>query len=442
MTDSPNVVLCLTDQLRPFEIGCYGGRAHTPGIDSLARNGVRFEIACSNQPSCTAARSILVTGQYARTCAGTLLNCEEPVPEREKLLSPTLAEVFKASGYHTGLIGKWHIHPQPELVGFDDVYYPHYSHRYTGQTYFGNGRRAELVEGFNADAELAEARRWLAARGTEPFFLFYNISQPHMPLWDMPDRFKRMYSPDEVVIRDNAEPDAVRADDHYWFRVYLYDYLYYRHNLPYTDKIPDGFGLRHLTALYWGSISWADHQLAELMKSLDDHGLTDNTIVVFTSDHGDLLGSHNLFNKNSPYDEALRVPLIVSWPAKLAPNTVRTQAASLVDLMPTVLSLAGIEAPQSVQGTDLSPVILGKAESAGENAAYFEIRPRQWGIRTLTHCCSVGDRPEDNLLFDAAKDPYEMDNLAGRKEHATVEAELRSRVQAWNARTPWAAFSG
>lgn len=382
-----------------------------------------------------------MTGQYARTCAGTLLNCEEPVPWREKLLCPTLAEAFKAAGYRTGLIGKWHIHPQPELAGFDDVYYPYYSHRYTGQTYFRSGRKAELVEGFSADAELAEARRWLAGRGAEPFFLFYNISQPHMPLWDMPESFRRMYSPDEVAMRANTQPDSARKDDYYWFRVYLYDYLYYRHNLPYTHEIPEGFGLRHLTALYWGSVSWADRQLGGLTALLEEYGAAENTIVLFTSDHGDLLGSHNMFNKNSHYDEALRVPMIFHWPAGLEPGTVRTQAASLVDVMPTLLSLAGIAVPESVQGTDLCPVMLGEAETVGENAAYFEITNSQWGIRTPTHCCCGGPQGSE-ALFDTVRDPYELKNLAGTAEHASVEAGLRSRVESWNARTPWMAASG
>ncbi len=438
MQGRPNVVICLTDQLRPFEIGCYGSNVvRTPNMDRLASEGVRFEIACSNQPSCTAARSILLTGQYARTCAGTLLNCEEPVPRRDRLPSPTLAETFKAAGYRTALIGKWHVHPQPELAGFDHVYYPYYSHRYTGQTYFRESRRAEQVKGYGADSEAAEARRWLAQRGSEPFFLFYNISQPHMPLWDMPERFKNMYTPDDAVLRHNVDPDTPRPDDDYWFRVYLYDYLYYRHHLPHTERLPDGFGVRDLTALYYGSVSWADHQLGALMEALEENGAGNNTIVLFTSDHGDLLASHNLFNKNSPYEEALRIPLIVRWKARLAPRLVNTQVASLVDVAPTLLSLAGIKSPCTTQGTDIASVVCGTAENAGENAAFFEITKKQWGIRTLTHCYSTADLQGSQMLFDVTRDPYELDNLADSSSGQRTADELRLRVLHWNSRTPW-----
>lgn len=442
VSDRPNVVLCLTDQLRPFEIGCYGSRVvRTPDIDRLAADGVRFEIACTNNPCCTPARSILLAGQYSRTCVKTFENAEEPVPTRDRMRDPTLAEVFKKAGYRTGLIGKWHIHPQPELLGFDTVFYPYYNHRYTGQTYFRNDRKSEVVEGFNTDAELAEVQKWLREHKGDPFFLFYNISQPHMPVWDAPERFRDLYSPDEVVMRDNVWLDGKMAYDEDWFRIYLYDYLYYKKHLPYTEHMPDGFDLKHLTALYCGMVAWTDYQVGELMRSLEENSLAENTIVVFTSDHGDMLGSHHMFNKSSPLEESLRVPMIVHWPAGLRSGVVESQVSSLVDVMPTLLTLAGLETPAGVQGTDLCPVLRGEAECVGENAVFAETHHTSAAaIRTLTHL--YGFRKDQAggrqvRFYDVTQDPMEQRNLAGSPEHAALEQKMLERVERWDKKTPW-----
>jgi arylsulfatase A-like enzyme len=317
-------------------------------------------------------------------------------------------------------------------------------HRYTGQTFYRNNGKEELVEGFAADAEMAELRTWLSDHKSDPFFLYYNISQPHMPVWDCPEQYRDMYSPDQVELRANVWKDGELPYDENWFKIYLHDYLYYNRHLPYTEQLPEGFDLKKLTALYYGMISWADYQVGELMRNLERNGLADNTIVVFTSDHGDMLGSHGYFNKDSLYEEAIRVPMIVHWPSKLKP-AVSSQVSSLVDVAPTVLSLAGLEPPAHMQGTDLSPVLTGDAESVGANAAFIETSQNQVGIRTSTHLYGLKNDPAkgrdpDPMLFDLTTDPMEDNNLAGVTDHAALESELRERAERWDRETVWRAL--
>ena len=461
--DKPNVIVCLCDQLRAFDVGCYGSSfVRTPNMDAFASQGVRFETACSNNPLCTPARSILLSGQYSRTCAGSLTNVGEPEPERGIFPDPTIADAFKAAGYRTGLIGKWHIGPHPRTLGFDSAFFPHHSHRYTGQTYFDNDDRSRVIDGFAHEAELDELSRFLETDPGEPFFLYYNISQPHMPLADIPERYKQMYAPADVPLRANVFADGKAACDENWFLIYLWDYLYYDRHLPYTVKLPEGFDLRRLTALYDGSVTWADDQLGELMRKLASAGLDENTIVLFTSDHGDNLGSHQLFNKDRLYEESIRIPMMYRWPGGLATppsppyqggdgGVIDTQVASLVDVMPTLLSLAGVDVPKSVQGVDVSRVLSGENASVGENAAFIETSDGPVGIRTLEHLYGINkakdgkhrtsDVTDDSyMFFDITRDPLQARNLADQPD--AVADDLRERVLRWDRETPWLRLEG
>ena len=443
-----------------MDIGCYGSSfVKTPNIDALAKQGVRFDVACSNNPVCTPARSSLLSGQYGRTCTGSLVNAPDPEQERRKFPDPTIAEAFGSAGYRTGLIGKWHVWTHPSTLGFDSVCYPNHMHRYTGQTFYDSDGCSRLVEGFSYEAEQDALERFLSTEDDRPFFLYYNISQPHMPLDDMPEQYKTMYRPEDIPLRPNVFADGKPAHDEKWFRVYLWDYLFYLEHLPYTEKeltppsppsqggAKGGFDLRHLTALYYGSVKWADDQLGALVRRLAAAGLDDNTIVVFTSDHGDNLGSHQLFNKDQLYDESIRIPMIYRWPTTLSPAEINTQVTSIIDVMPTTLSLAGIDIPDSVQGTDVSKVAAGKETSTGENAAFIETTTAQVGIRTLTHLYGVEKAREGMrtttvtndrfMCFDMTKDPLQTENLASSSDADPTVKSLRERVLKWDKETKW-----
>ena len=225
----PNIVLCLCDQMRAFELGCYGHPVvRTPNIDRLASEGALFEIACSNAPLCVPARSCLLSGQYARTCAGTTTNfCGFP-PSRLRTVcpDPLLPEVLRDAGYATGLVGKWHLHPAPDVCGLQEGTIPHNHHQHYRQSFYdltGGDRR--IVDGFSLDYEISQVREFVHAHRAEPFFLEYSLSPPHSPLADAPRRYLEMYSRDDALLRDNVRVDGVEAYDREWFYRYCFDYL-------------------------------------------------------------------------------------------------------------------------------------------------------------------------------------------------------------------------
>ncbi len=457
MHNRPNVIICICDQLRAFEVGCYGNSViRTPNIDRLARDGVRFEHAVSTDPVCMPARSSLISGQYARTCTGALGNVSVPdeqgrpivaswpPQDRVHLPDATVAEQFKAAGYDTALIGKWHIHSAPEIVGFDYTLHPRVNHRHTGQDFVRDGGRPQVVDGFSVDYEIENVLSYLAADRDNPFFLYYSISPPHMPLADAPEKYLTMYDPDEVPLRPNVYMDGQMAYDEHWFKVYLWDFLYYSQKLPHTLDLPDDFDLRHLTALYYGLTTWVDDMVGCMMEGLRAGGLLDNTVVVFTSDHGDNLGCHHRFNKGLLIEESIRVPMIFHAPWLWDTAVNSSQVAQLIDIMPTVLDASSCPVPEHVQGRNLSPVLTGERKQLDENWGFIETSGGEIGVRTPTHLLGrrvLGGKgsteQEVTSFFDLRSDPYETNNLAGTGQQAQTEAGLGDLLSAWDKSTPW-----
>lgn len=459
MTKPPNVIICLCDQLRAFDVGCYGNEViRTPHIDALARQGVRFETAVTNNPLCLPARSSLLSGQYARTCTGVMDNVnttlpdgtrllpEHPEPGRPHLKDPTLAERLGAMGYDTAAIGKWHIHSTPRDLGFDYSLIPRVHHRQTNQVFRENGGDEFVVHDWSPDFEAQRVQEYLASRTDRPFFLFYNISPPHPPLADAPEKYLGMYRADQVPLRPNVYVDGELACDDHWFKIYLHDFLYYhKQQSSRPQELPDGFDLRQLTAMYYGLTTWVDDLVGTLLANLRAAGLDENTIVIFGSDHGDNLGSHGYWNKGRLIEESIRIPLIVRAPG-IAPAVAREQIAAVVDIMPTVLDLAGGEIPDSVQGRSLAPVLRGGCDQLPENYAFIETNGQGIGIRTPTHLYGL-QLDEDYrrvtdprlMFYDLLADPYQQRNLAGtdNDDQRMLADTLRQRLETWHRDTPW-----
>ncbi|HUW31966.1 MAG TPA: sulfatase-like hydrolase/transferase [Planctomycetota bacterium] len=460
MTTQPNIVIISCDQLRSFEIGCYGNPViRTPHMDRLAAEGVRFDAACSNNPLCTPSRANLLSGQYSRTCNGMTGNVGEPDSFRRCFPNPMLPEVLRQAGYSTALVGSWHVQPGPDLCGVDHFVVPLVNNKYFGQSYYVNSMVPSPTDGWSWDFEMNNARAWITNHRDRPFFLYFNIDPPHMPLGEAPEKYTAMYSPADVPLRPNVhdvwfdEPNpSEKWPAEKWFKVYLGDDYYEKLCLPATGRLPASFGLRELTALYYGMVTLVDDQLGKLMQALADAGIADNTIVLFTSDHGDNLGSHGLWNKLYLTEESIRIPMIYRWPAAVKPHVAGRQVTSRIDIMPTILGLLGLPLPHYVQGTDVSPVIRGEAETVGENAAFIESVEGGFGIRTRDHVYGIkvrdvslyGHKPENDeiiddryLFYDLRSDPYELRNLARTGEQRGVADELRERVIRWHRTTPW-----
>jgi arylsulfatase A-like enzyme len=465
----PNIVVCLCDQLRSFELGCYGNPViQTPNIDKLAEGGCRFDVAVTNNPVCVPSRSSLLSGQYSRTCVGELWNdaSDTPSVKRTRFPQQSLAEVLNEAGYRTALIGKWHIELDPFLMGFEYALYPvyvQYGERNYGWLYRENSRdRARFsTEGarellpqdeFDPAFTSSRMREYIARHKSQPFFLYYNILQPHMPIGpgNMPDKYAKMYDRKDVPLRKNVYKDGVMAHDEYWFKVYtIWDY-WGRHFLNQNanrkeDRLPQGFDLRDLTAYYYGAITCVDDLLGELMRTLEENGIADNTIVVLAADHGDMLGSHHLYNKGYLWEESIRVPLIFRYPRGVNPSVNRTQVASIIDVMPTVLDVCGLPVPKLVQGQSLLPLLRQERESLDKDFQMIETAGFHIGVRTPSHMYGMEldkvkplNVADDRLyFFDLTDDPFELNNLAGTEEQSHLAEELRQRLTRWNKSTPW-----
>jgi arylsulfatase A-like enzyme len=454
----PNIVLCMCDQLRAFEIGCYGNPViHTPNLDRLAAEGVRFETAVTTFPVCMAARSVTLSGQYNRTCTGGVGNVassqgegrvyfpQYPFAGRRHLKDGTLPEILHSLGYHTAAIGKWHIHTWPHEIGFDQYVIPRMNHAHTGQSFSENGGPEFVPDGYSVDYECARVEAFLAeqASADQPFFLFYNISPPHCPMSDAPEKYTRMYSPDEIPIRPNVDLSKRLPDQDHWFKVYRWDYRYYNFHLPYTEELPEDYTLQRVIAEYYGMTTWMDDAVGRMLAALDANGLAEDTIVVFTSDHGDYLGSHGRVQKGDLHEESVRIPLIVRWPVELKPKVPSRQVAALVDMAPTLLGLVGVEMPSHMHGQSLATVLRGEQATLADDYAFIETG-RGAGIRTPTHLYSlpfvVSGRQlaqTPDMFFDLSTDPYQMHNLVETREQVEVAQDLDRRLREWDARTPW-----
>ncbi|MCL4504562.1 MAG: sulfatase-like hydrolase/transferase [Chloroflexi bacterium] len=460
MPRQPNIILCTCDQLRAFETGCYGNPViRTPNIDNLAAQSVRFEQAVTTFPVCMAARSVMLSGQYNRACTGGVGNVsigfadgrayfpQYPHEGRPHLKSRTLPETLRGSGYHTAAIGKWHIHSWPQDVGFDRYIIPRVNHVHTGQSYTEDGGPEFVPDGYSVDYECDRVEGYLRERaaGKQPFFLFYNISPPHCPLSDAPEKYLSLYRPEDVPLRPNVDLSQRISDQDHWFKVYRWDYRYYNFHLPYTEDLPDDYTLQKVIAEYYGLTTWVDDAVGRMLDSLEANGLAEDTIVVFTSDHGDYLGSHGRVQKGDLHEESVRIPLLVRWPGCLPPQVNRSQVAGLVDLAPTLLSLAGLQPPPHMHGKDLTPMLRDATPALAENWAYIEMGSGV-GIRTPTHLYGLPFHGESHTLagaphyfFDLTRDPYQMRNLAGSAEQAELASMLDARLRVWDSRTPWMA---
>jgi arylsulfatase A-like enzyme len=463
MPRSPNIILCTCDQLRAFEVGCYGNPvARTPHLDRLAAEGVRFETAVSNCPLCMPARSALLSGQHARTAIGHLGNAvlpasghvwqallpQWPAQYRREMLEWTMPEVFKALGYSTGLIGKWHIHTEPRLLGFDTSLYPQVHHRHSGQRYCEDGGEPFAVDGWSVEYEADRLREYVRQRRDHPFFLFYSISPPHCPLADAPERYRQMFDPAEIPLRPNVPTVPGLPFDAHEFKVYLWDYLYYFEGRPGTLDLPEGCDLRQVLALYYGMTTWVDDMVGRVRATIEEAGLSDDTIIVFTSDHGDMLGSHGLFQKDQLAEEAVRVPMIFHAPGRWRPAVNRAQVAQLLDVMPTLLDAAGVTPLPHLHGRSLLPILEGTREELVENHAIIECGNGDIGVRTPRWLYGIQrgqGRDRDRItnvarcFHDLAADPYQMTNLTAdaTAPGQPVAAALRLQLEDWHRATPW-----
>lgn len=462
-----NILIITSDQLTFKALGCYGNKVcKTPNMDKLAQNGVRFSTAISNAPICMPGRSVLISGQYNRSCTGGVGNISYPsfdgdynLPEypfygRQHLKDTTLAEKLKSEGYYNAVIGKWHIHSWPQDVGFDEYVIPRVHHVNSSQMFTEDGKNEVCVPGWAADFELEKAEDFFKRQaGSEnPFFLYYNISPPHPPVADIPEKFLSMYKPEDIELSANADEARITRGERmawdqdkasYPFKVHRWDYRYYGLHLPFCEDLPADYDLKKCIAEYYGAVTWTDEILGRLLKSLEDNGLSDNTWIIFTADHGELLGAGGLLGKGNSRIESVGIPFIAAGPEVSKPGKViENNVVSLVDIAPTVAQLNGIEAADCWQGNSVADLLTGDG-CRNDNFAIVETsRGSLISIRTVRYMAEF--ELKDGTLnhnavkfFDLENDPYEIKNLEGLEINSEKLQEFYEIVKRWDKKTAW-----
>lgn len=438
---SPNIVFVFADQLRSFELGCYGGRhIQTPNIDRLANEGVRLTHAISTYPICSPFRAMLLTGLYPMH-NGMICN--------DHYLKPNVtsfAEACKASGYHTGYIGKWHIDghsrtnyiPPERWLGFEHWQVLECTHDYFKSKYFeGDSNTPKYWDGYDAEAQTRSAQQYIVEHSKQgPFALFLSWGPPHDP-YIAPKAYMDRLKPADIEFRPNVKErtlaDALRTHPRFTLPE-SYKAIREKHQ-TWAD---DDQNLRKAMAGYLAATMALDDYIGDMVKTLDEAGILDNTIFVFTSDHGDCLGSHRFYGKDTPFEESVSIPFIVRYPTKIEPKSVSDAMFSPVDIMPTVLGLAGVACPK-VDGLNMSGALMGQANGPRDavlmmgmthfcNASVISGMDTWRGLRTHQYTYARYENGTTWLLYDNVKDPYQMKNLAEAPEYADLRKTLNQRL--------------
>ena len=408
-------------------MGCMGNPdVQTPNLDRLASDGVLFRNHFANSPVCCPARAIILTGKYAH--ANGMVANDLRLRESET----SVAELFADSGYRTGFIGKWHldggprqpgwIPPGPRRQGFEFWAANQVSHAHFDTHYFRDDPTPIPITEFESQAWTDLGIEFLRQTQDDPrpFFLTVQMGPPHDPYLAPPEYMSR-YDPDRITLRPNFDGDTSDRD---------------LEPSPYV-KTPG----RKEIAAYYAMVTAVDDQVGRILDELDQLGLRESTIVIVSSDHGDMLGSHGARLKRKPWEESIRVPGIVRHPG-VAGGRESDALFSHVDIAPTLLALCGIEVPGEMQGADLSSAVLGEPGSQPDSA-YFQIFgpflaggvEHGWrGVRTRRHMYA---RTKDGpwVLYDLENDPYELRNLAHAAEARQVLEALEAQLSEWMERT-------
>lgn len=470
MLPRPNVIIVYTDQQRYDTLGIDGNALiRTPNLDAFGRSGVHFRRGYVNSPICLPSRVSLFTGRYCQTHRSYHNGAFMSGRERD------MATIFREHGYETALIGKdhcfgtWAENRLPEF--FDYVYAgghlgvsdaPDEVRERLDDAREGTMQVPMAQNPLDPDEDVtgllfADARQYLTRRAERenPFFLWLSIPDPHPPYMCC-EPYGSMY--DDVTLPPPAWREGEMSNKPHRQQLVV-EWNRYDRDYPGED-------IDTVRRLYWGMVSYIDNEFGHLMQTLEDAGLDDDTIVVFTADHGDYMGDHRMIRKGPHvYESLVHVPLMVRWGDRFPARSTEAMAGN-VDIFPTLCDLCGVEPPEGIQGVDLTPVLHGETEAVRE-ALYFEhgnpgqpVRPgdlseeqyAELAEDTGHHLCetisrgrSRGVRWEDwkfvynhgdvDELYDLAEDPDELHNLADRGEHQDIVREGRHRLLEWEVET-------
>jgi arylsulfatase A-like enzyme len=448
--ERPNVLFLISDDLNTF-LGCYGDRlARTPHLDRLAARGVRFERAYCQFPLCGPSRNSMLTGLYPNS-TGIVRNAQifrQTIPSQL-----SLPQAFRLEGYLAARIGKLYHYNVPRSVGTDGhddpaswelqlnpvgvdrlEEEPHIFTLTPGQ--FGgtlSWYASPKSDAYHTDGMMAAEAEWVlercARQPDRPFFLAVGFFRPHTPYVAPEDPYFGYYPEADMPLVQGVEEDQADLP-----AAALASYK--REQDQLTDALR-----RQCIQAYYASISFLDAQVGRVLDTLDRLGLAENTVIVFTSDHGYHMGEHGLWQKMSLFEESARVPLLIVAPAVSSPGSVAETPVGLIDLYPTLAQLCGVPAPENLQGQSLVPMledpaapgrgwVLSQVTRGGGGQAkarsYFG-----YSLRTARWRYTEWDAgSEGRELYDHDRDPRELNNLAIDPSHAAIVEDLSAQLRA------------
>jgi arylsulfatase A-like enzyme len=428
----PNLLIIHTDQQSCWTIGAYGGDlVQTPHIDALAEKGVRLDNFFTNSAVCTPSRGCLLTGRYPHSHGAYKNNI--PINRDER----TLAHVLRDAGYDTGYAGKWHLDGTGKpgwmkgerAMGFDDCRFM-----------YNRGHWKSIVEKNGAPAVSAKigdkktyTTDWLAARTIDfvskererPFFFMVSIPDPHTP-FSVRAPYDNLYDAAEMPVPATFHEEGGPE----WLKKARGGN---KRKKPVAAKKAEE-SLRRRKAQYCGEVKCIDDSLGRILEALRKKKLSDDTIVVFTTDHGEYMGEHGLFGKNNLFETAYRIPMIIRWPEQVAAGRAVKNVVSTVDFMPTVLGLMGIPPAGREQGRSACRLLAeGDAAVAGweEEAFVHHSTHERAGIFTPGWELALV-KDGGHVLFDRKKDPDQVNNLYANPDHTKIVDELTLRIISHN----------
>jgi len=446
----PNIVFVFADQMRRQALGfTHQDPVHTPNLNRFASQGLYMPNTISNRPLCSPFRAMMVTGKFPY-CNDVVTNCNSSTTKYNNYLKKTeriFTDVLSENGYNVGYIGKWHMDPPtapdatdwrkaewgafvpPERRHGIDFWHAYNDHnRHDNPYYWTTHAKADektVIHEWSPRHEAGVAIDYIENRNgkhrnsDKPFALFWSMNPPHPPFHEVPQEYLDRY-------------DGKAADE-----------LLNRPNVP-EDHKPSHQNIKNYLAMVTG----VDEQFGRLLDTLKKNGLHENTIVVFTADHGEMMGSHGLMGKNYWYEESSGIPFLIRWPGKINQRSDNL-LFNVPDMMPTLLGLTGIDdVPYGVQGTDYSPILLGEKMTRPDSSLYMRtLKPSDdfgtakggRGVRTHTHTFVIdwNNNEKTYYLFNNETDPYQMNNIAD--QNPALVKELSQKTKEWLEYTddPW-----
>jgi len=446
----PNILWITAEGVPLSVLSCYGSRImQTPNIDRIASEGMRFENSFVTNALCAPSRATLLTGKYSNlngmrsnppdTTMGVTTSTFDPAQE-------TLPKILRRAGYQTGLVGKWHLVANPGEAGFDSFIFK----RNAGGPYYAPGgylRNAKLGDNTIVEKSypgyITDNITDFAMEGmkqfTQPFFMMIQFFNDHRP-FDPPHKYEHIYDevrfPEPGTFYDDYSHRASAARE---ARMHIADMPDFDPPADLTTRQRKQWNYQQFMRHFLGTLRSQDDNIGRLLKFLDDNQFSENTIIVFTGDHGFFMGDHGWFDKRFMYEQALRVPWLIRYPGVVKPGSTSRDWVVNIDNAPTVLELAGLPVPSDMQGRSLVPLFNGNAPADWQRSMYYhyyEFAPPHWvfphyGIRTDRYKLIYYYTVNEWELFDLEKDPDEMENLfawSGYKIHPDYAAILPGLV--------------